>query len=268
MIQQSIIRSNTQINAYRIVIAFGLLFLFLLSALWLISKFPENAFTTVFKVILGFVFVFIAASPYEWLVHRYVYHRVVIPILKPIYRVHHLSHHYVYFPTWRYVTGGKARRISLFSKNNTETYENIFGNALVFSMHYLFYFVLAIALIMIPSWLLIHDHIFLYGQVAGSLVVSNLFITVHDSIHRPGSHPYMESTFWFKFLDRHHYIHHVDTEANVNFLLPLSDWLFGTLRLSLTPEEIHQHGTLEQAKSKIIGKGEPAQTALKKMANS
>jgi hypothetical protein len=29
------------------------------------------------------------------------------------------------------------------------------------------------------------------------VIVSDLFITVHDTIHRPGSHRIIESQFWF-----------------------------------------------------------------------
>jgi sterol desaturase/sphingolipid hydroxylase (fatty acid hydroxylase superfamily) len=68
----------------------------------------------------------------------------------------------------------------------------------------------------------------------------------------------METQTWFCFLDEHHYIHHVDTEANVNFLLPLADWLFGTLRRTLTSEELTRHGSREAAKSFVRGVGEPA----------
>jgi len=38
----------------------------------------------------------------------------------------------------------------------------------------------------------------------------------------PATHP-LERFRWFWALDRHHYLHHVDTRANVNFLLPLGD---------------------------------------------
>lgn len=96
------------------------------------------------------------------------------------------------------------------------------------------------------------------GVIIASAEVSNLFITVHDAIHRPGSHRFIERQFWFRFLDQHHYVHHVDTEWNVNFLLPLSDWLFGTLRRELTAEEIAHHGTREEAKALPVGQGEPA----------
>jgi hypothetical protein len=87
-------------------------------------------------------------------------------------------------------------------------------------------------------------------------------VTVHDTIHRPGAHPWIERTAWFRFLDRHHYIHHVDTEANVNFLLPLADWLYGTMRRTMTDEEIDRHGTWQEAKAVLIGHGEPAHEAF------
>ena len=38
-------------------------------------------------------------SPFEWRVHRYVYHLQVVPGLGRIYHIHHR----VFFPTWRYV---------------------------------------------------------------------------------------------------------------------------------------------------------------------
>ena len=124
--------------------------------------------------------------------------------------------------------------------------------------HFVFYMTLGAGLIWLPMWLLSQSVPLLTGAILGTIVISNLFITVHDSIHRPGSHRIMESQRWFRFLDEHHYIHHVDTEANVNFLLPLADWLFGTLRRTLTNEELARHGSREAAKSLVTGMGEPA----------
>ena len=49
--------------------------------------------------------------------------------------------------------------------------------------------------------------------------------------------------------------------TNLNFLLPLADLLFGTLRRQLTPEELAQHGPLERAKARPIGHGERARAA-------
>ena len=197
------------------------------------------------------------ASLFEWAVHRYIYHRPVVLPLRRINTVHQ-AHHYLYFPTWRYVTGGPPRRIPILSSNVLNTSASVWGNALIRAAHFCFYMVLGLLLIAAPAWLTTGNVPFLVGIVCALGVISNLFITVHDAIHRPGSHPYLEARSWFRFLDEHHYIHHVDNEANVNFLLPLADWLFGTLRRSLTEEERRRYGSHEAAKSHIIGSGEPA----------
>jgi hypothetical protein len=97
---------------------------------------------------------------------------------------------------------------------------------------------------------------FLVGLVVSSAVVSNLFIVVRDTIHRPGNHRIVEAQPWFSFFDRHHYIHHIDLGANVNFLLPLADLVFGTLRTELTADELEGHGPLEVAKARLVGEGE------------
>ena len=65
----------------------------------------------------------------------------------------------------------------------------------------------------------------------------------------------IEAQPWYAFLDRHHYVHHVDMGANLNFLLPLADWLYGTLRTTLTEDELARHGSLEEAKAVKVGAG-------------
>jgi hypothetical protein len=220
---------------------------------------PRNSFGTIIGFALGVIITPIVASPIEWLVHRYVYHRSC-SFLRRIYSIH-LAHHHLYFPTWRYVTGGPPRRIPILGKAVSTPQIPAWKNALTYLAHFAFYMTLGTIFIWAPFWILTDDVAFLAGAVSGTIVISNLFITVHDAIHRPGSHAKMEQQSWFCFLDEHHYIHHVDTEANVNFLLPLADWLFGTFRRHLTAEEIANHGTRAAAKSKIIGVGEPATEA-------
>jgi len=207
---------------------------------------------------IGLVLMPILGSPIEWFVHRYIYHRVLLGILRPIYEVHHQAHHHIFFPTWRYVTGGPPRRLPILGTDRTRVHTAEVSNMRIRLAHWVFYMTWAVLFIWIPLWFLAHNVAFMIGVVIASAVVSDLFITVHDAIHRPGSHLLMERQFWFRFLDQHHYVHHVDTEANVNFLLPLSDLLFGTLRRELTPEEVARHGTREEAKAHPVGEGEPA----------
>lgn len=217
---------------------------------------PHDAIGAVAAFVVGLIITPIIASPIEWLVHRYIYHRS-FSLLRRIYAVH-LAHHYLYFPTWRYVTGGPARRIPILGKGVSVHQISRWKNAMTYFAHFVFYMTLGAGLIWLPVWLISQSVPFLLGVILGTVVISNLFITVHDAIHRPGSHRIMENQTWFCFLDEHHYIHHVDTEANVNFLLPLADWLFGTLRRTLTDEELKSHGSRAAAKSHVIGVGEPA----------
>ena len=91
-----------------------------------------------------------------------------------------------------------------------------------------------------------------------TIIFGIAFVRVHDAIHYPGQFKFVEIQPWYPFIDRHHFIHHVDMEANVNFLLPLADWCYGTLRTTLSAAEIAKHGTLEQAKASPVGHSEPA----------
>jgi hypothetical protein len=228
----------------------------------LVRALPDTAPGNALAFAAGLVLTPLLASPFEWLVHRYVYHRHVVPGLGRIYEIHHHSHHRVFFPTWRYVTDGPPRRIPILGGATAEVSAGGLDNAVTRSAHFCFYMVLGLLLIVWPAWLATRHGVFLAGVLVALVVVSNLFITVHDTIHRPGSHPLLEAQPWFRFLDDHHYIHHVDTEANVNFLLPLADWLFGTLRRSLTAEELERHGSRQAAKARRIGAGEPARLAV------
>lgn len=208
---------------------------------------------------LGTALVPLVASPLEWFVHRFVYHDDVIEPLGAIHRVH-LAHHYAYFPTWRYVTNGPARRLPV-RRGSPDVHLSVVRNAGVRLAHFVWYMTIGVVAIWVPVWFLTDNVWFLIGVVGSSVVVSNLFIVVHDTIHRPGSHRIVEAQPWFGFLDRHHYLHHVDLDANLNFLLPLADWMFGTLRTRMTDDELAEHGPLHLAKKRPIGQGERARLA-------
>jgi hypothetical protein len=77
------------------------------------------------------------ASPFEWLVHRRVYHRAAW-LLGRIHTVH-VAHHHLYFPTWRYVTGGPARRIPVLGGGVSVPQGSAVGNAATYLAHFCFY---------------------------------------------------------------------------------------------------------------------------------
>lgn len=254
------IRSARPVDPVRIVTGTAAITCLGAGTLVVVQALGSSTVERALAFVLGLAILPVLAAPLEWLVHRYVYHEVVFPLLARIHRVH-TAHHHVWFPTWRYTTSGPARRLSL-RRGTTQVHERPFRNALIRLAHTTWYLTIGILLIWIPSWAVTEDPQFLAGLIVSSVVVSDLFVTVHDTIHRPGSHRLVEAMPWFAFLDRHHWIHHVDLGANLNFLLPLGDLLFGTLRTELTEEELEVHGTLERAKAVPIGRGERAAEAL------
>jgi hypothetical protein len=253
-------QARSQLSVTRVLLAWGALVASATVLALLVSALPDGALATAVAFATGAVLTPALASPFEWVVHRHVYHRPQIPFLRRIYSVH-LAHHHLYFPTHRYVTGGPPRRIPIVGGEVSEVCTSRWGNVFVRASHCAFYLALGLALICLPLWLLTANVALLLGSLLSLLVISNLFITVHDAIHRPHSHPLLQRQPWFRFLDEHHYIHHVDERANVNFLLPLADLLFGTLRRSLTERELREHGPRERAKARAQGLGEPAQRA-------
>jgi hypothetical protein len=248
------------VDGWRVTVATGALVATFLAVVWLVRTLPHaGVIPTTIAAVLGLVVLPVIASPIEWFVHRFVYHEAVLRPLKAIFTVH-TAHHYVYFPTWRYVTAGPARRLPIRNRR-PEVLMSGLRNAGVRLAHFTWYMSFGVVLVWLPAWSLTANRAFLVGLIVSSAVVSNLFIVVHDTIHRPRSHRIVEAQPWFAFLDRHHYIHHVALGTNLNFLLPLADLLFGTLRRELTSQELADYGPLERAKATLIGEGERARVA-------
>lgn len=88
---------------------------------------PDTPLGWLGGIALGLVLTPILASPIEWLVHRYIYHRVLIRPLRPIYEVHHRAHHHIFFPTWRYVTGGPPRRLPIRGTDRSRVHTSAAG---------------------------------------------------------------------------------------------------------------------------------------------
>lgn len=218
----------------------------------------DEAYSIPVALVGGILFTLIPASILEWLVHRYIYHRERLGPLAQIYRIHHQGHHAAIFPTWRYTTNGTVLRHPVSEPDISRLYPAGWRNLISKVAHFAFYVAIGFLFIWTPAWLLTYNKPFLASIVVTSIVLSDLFVRVHDAIHYPGQFRFVEAQPWFPFIDRHHFIHHVDMEANVNFLLPLADWCYGTLRTTMTEAEIAKHGTLEGAKASPVGHSEPA----------
>jgi hypothetical protein len=192
------------------------------------------------SVAAGLVFGMVTSSALEWVIHRHLYHRAHARGLRRIYLVHQRGHHADHFPTWRYVARGRPQHVALSG------------------VHLLGHLTIGSTFMVAPAWIATNNLPFTGAVLVVLSIVSSLFIVVHDAMHFPGLHRRIERQPWFHWLNRHHYIHHVDTEANVNFLLPLGDLLFGTLRTRLSEREVGRYGAFEDATRKAVQLAQPA----------
>jgi hypothetical protein len=190
-----------------------------------------------FSLALGLAVTVLLFSAWEWATHRYVYHRVLLPALRPAFLTHHRDHHWRFFPPWRFtrhdiVDGSPQGHPSVWSRIASR----VLSHPVTVSDRWV-YFLFGAGIVGGGLGVLTRNPAFLLGIALASAAIARLFGEVHGAIHHPGTRPWLERRTLFALLRHHHYIHHADTEANANFLVPLADWAFGTLRRTLTDQE-------------------------------
>jgi hypothetical protein len=196
----------------------------------------------------GALFTVPLASLGEWLVHGIFYHRS-LPGLGLLRRIHHHGHHFALFPPRRYVKaeGHEFMRVRA-PLTPFRMADNPWDNALTKWSQVSLHFVAGIPLILWPAWMGTARAVFAGAALVTLAGISWLLAHVHGAIHTPRGR-WIEGRAWFRWLDRHHYIHHVDLSANINFMLPLCDFLLGTRKAALSEIEALTWPSYEQARA-------------------
>src|SRR5579871_3947269 len=95
-------KAHRRLSLLRVAATMVLLLALLSMVIVLVRALPATVAGYVAAGFLGIAVLPIIASPLEWWVHRYVYHRKLIPLARRIYVIHHQGHHHAIFPTRRY----------------------------------------------------------------------------------------------------------------------------------------------------------------------
>jgi len=160
----------------------------------------------------------VQASLFEWAFHRYWLHRPWLP--KDCFTSHTLVHHQL------------CKFDDTFQVHDHEQEEALtfawWGGPVLISINAIPWILLAWGLsaagIMPFSFLL-------PGVVAATFLVYYIgYEGLHYLMHKPGI-AWIENSPYFKFLERHHRIHHYRMDKNLNVLLPVADFLLGSLVL-------------------------------------
>jgi len=164
----------------------------------------------------------VQSSFFEWAFHRYWLHRPWRP--KECFTSHTLVHHQLCkFDDTFHVVDDEQREALSFAWWGGPTLIAI--NAAPWA---LLAWGLALARAPLPAFP------FVIALAATVAVYYAGYESLHYLMHKPGI-PVIERSRWFRFIERHHRIHHVHMDRNLNVLLPVADWALGTLVTQAPP---------------------------------
>jgi hypothetical protein len=158
----------------------------------------------------------IQSSFFEWAFHRYWLHRPWLP--KDCFTTHTLIHHQL------------CKYDDTFQVTEEEQEEALhfqwWGGPLLVGINVIPWGLAAWGLS--ASGAELPYLTFLAGFTVAALAYYAGYESLHYFMHKP-TIALVERSRWFQFLKKHHRIHHVHMNRNLNVLLPLADLVLGTL---------------------------------------
>jgi len=156
------------------------------------------------------------SSCFEWVFHRYWLLRPWLP--KDCFTTHTLIHHQLckFEDTFHVVEHEQEEALHF----------QWWGGPILVSLNIVPWVLAAWALASFGAGLPYLP--FLISFSATALLYYVGYESMHYFMHKPRL-DFIERSRWFRFLKRHHQIHHVHMNRNLNVLLPLADLLLGTL---------------------------------------
>jgi hypothetical protein len=173
---------------------------------------PENLIAILSAVVVGTV----QSSFFEWAFHRYWLHRPWMP--KDCFTTHTLIHHQLckFEDTFHVVEEEQEEALHF----------QWWGGPMLVAINAVPWTVAA--LVLRASGAVLPDILFVAVFSLTMLVYYAGYESMHYFMHKPRV-DFVERSRWFQFLKRHHRIHHVHMNRNLNVLLPLADLVLGTL---------------------------------------
>lgn len=183
---------------------------------WIAERLPESASGYAIELAIGFVLAFVLGSFFEYAIHRFVMHsRGVGESLPPgasekesVYHKHSVLHHGTFYRRFDLEEDPIGKELNIvFTWDDT----------------------LTVLLALSPAIALLA---YLSPVVAAVFVVfpiahNRLWNALHREMHIP-RHGRFTRTSVYRFLARHHYMHHEMPGTNFNVVLPLADFVLAT----------------------------------------
>ncbi len=181
-----------------------------------LTSFHPN-FWLITNIIFWILLSYLLISLFENLVHRFFMHKKsflksvyrIAPYLLEVFESHAVRHHSIWYREFDYEPDPLGRQ------------ENL---------KVLFIDVLAMLLLTSVIWVFL----LWFNLLSGIIFISVFFIhrflwnTIHTQMHIPEDVIFRNWKI-YRFLARHHFLHHQDTRINFNVVAPLADSLLGTV---------------------------------------
>jgi hypothetical protein len=186
-------------------------------------------------IFAGILVSIVHSSFFEWTFHRFWLHRPWLP--KDVFTAHTLVHHQL------------CKFDDTFHVHDPEQEEALafqwWGGPLLVAINTVPYaaaaWVLGLSHVPFPAWA------FVIAFASTMFVYYLGYEGFHHLMHKP-TIGWIERSRFFRFIERHHRIHHVRMDRNLNVLLPLADLLLGTLVLEGAPPAVTPEGARKLAR--------------------
>jgi hypothetical protein len=202
-------------------------------------------------VVLGFFVGVVQASLFEWAFHRYWLHRPWLP--KNCFTQHTLIHHQL------------CKFEDTFHVVEEEQHEALtfmwWGGPMLIALNVAPWVILSIVLHAFGMSLPYLAFVITFASVLALYYAG--YEGLHYLMHKP-TFPFVERSRFFQFIKRHHRIHHVYMNRNLNVLLPLADLMLGTFVTEMpsartTPESARLIARRHSAHGRTQADGETIQ---------
>jgi hypothetical protein len=181
---------------------------------------------TLLAVLLFIPVAVVQASLFEWAFHRYWLHRPWLP--KECFTSHTLVHHQL------------CKFDDTFHVEEEEQHEALsfawWGGPVLIAINLVPWALASVALAASGLHL---PYLAVIITIAAVIAVYYIgYEGLHYLMHKP-TWPFVEKAGYFQFIKRHHRIHHVLMDRNLNVLIPIADWMLGTLVIAMPSMPAH-----------------------------
>lgn len=201
------------------------------------------------KFLAAFLAIHLVGSLAEYVLHRYILHKPVLPIFSRFYRQHNLHHSLTRISQRKTASGSDVSFVeNIYPITEPHQSEASFTPWYTTTL----FCVVFAPFLSLLQWA-VPGYPWLVAGFLGVFFSQSLYETVHAIEHWPFerwepliTHPRFGG-FWRRYYS-YHLRHHAVVESNENvagfFLLPVWDWVFGTFVL---PQTLYPHGSEPRA---------------------